>query len=194
MSTKGAFAARVDPVLLPLVGAVHFVAGLECVPRNAGSARASQWDSARASQKERVLLQPVTKSNTSASVGIALEQACLNSVDREMIEFFPEFAGKLRDRRTAQITVRQRLQVHGGLLSEQTSQQLGQALLVGDYLKRTPTSHPAARVPPSRETIAVELRTASSFRPSAPRSRRGPPGSRGCQVFAVRPLARACLA
>jgi hypothetical protein len=51
-------------------------------------------------------LQSVTKSYTSALVGIALDQGCLSSVDQKMIEFFPEFTGQITDPRKAQITIR----------------------------------------------------------------------------------------
>ena len=38
--------------------------------------------------------QSSTKSFTSALVGIALEQGCIQSLDQKMMEFFPEFAGR----------------------------------------------------------------------------------------------------
>jgi CubicO group peptidase (beta-lactamase class C family) len=41
----------------------------------------------------------VTKSITSALVGIALDQGCLSSVDQKMIDIFPELAGKIEDPR-----------------------------------------------------------------------------------------------
>ena len=48
-------------------------------------------------QKDR--LQSVTKSFTSALVGIALEQGCLSSVDQKMLDFFPEVADEIPQRR-----------------------------------------------------------------------------------------------
>ena len=45
--------------------------------------------------------QSVTKSFTSALVGIALDQGCLSSVDQKMLEFFPEFVGQTDDPRSS---------------------------------------------------------------------------------------------
>ena len=41
-----------------------------------------------------VNIHSVTKSITSALVGIALEQGCLTSLDQKMMEFFPEFTDR----------------------------------------------------------------------------------------------------
>ena len=49
----------------------------------------------------------VTKSITSALVGIALEQGCLSSVDQKMMDFFPELVDQIRDPRKEEITIRQ---------------------------------------------------------------------------------------
>ncbi|MCK4843738.1 MAG: hypothetical protein KAS83_02060, partial [Dehalococcoidia bacterium] len=46
-------------------------------------------------QKDR--LQSVTKSFTSALVGIALEQGYLSSIDQKMLDFFPEVADQITD-------------------------------------------------------------------------------------------------
>ena len=58
--------------------------------------------------------QSVTKSYTSALVGIALDQGHLSSVDQKMVEFFPEFDGLIRDSRKEQITIRDLLQMRAG--------------------------------------------------------------------------------
>ncbi len=58
--------------------------------------------------------QSVTKSYTSALVGIALDQGCLSSVDQKMVDFFPEFAGRIDDPRKEQITIRDLLQMRAG--------------------------------------------------------------------------------
>jgi CubicO group peptidase (beta-lactamase class C family) len=63
-------------------------------------------------QKDR--LQSVTKSFTSALVGIALEQGCLSSVDQKILDFFPEVADEITDPRKEQITVRNLLEMRGG--------------------------------------------------------------------------------
>lgn len=58
--------------------------------------------------------QSMTKSVTSAMVGIALDQGCLKSVDQKMIEFFPELAPRTTDPRKRQITIRHLLQMRAG--------------------------------------------------------------------------------
>ena len=63
-------------------------------------------------QKDR--LQSVTKSYTSALVGIALEQGYLSSVDQKMLDFFPEVADQITDSRKEQITIRDLLQMRAG--------------------------------------------------------------------------------
>jgi CubicO group peptidase (beta-lactamase class C family) len=66
----------------------------------------------------------VTKSITSALVGIALEQGCLSSVDQKMIEFFPELLDRIQDPRKMQITIRQMLQMRAGYPWEESSAEL----------------------------------------------------------------------
>jgi CubicO group peptidase (beta-lactamase class C family) len=63
--------------------------------------------------------QSVTKSYTSALVGIALDQGCLSSVDQKMMEFFPEFADQIDDPRKEQITIRDLLQMRAGYPDEE---------------------------------------------------------------------------
>jgi CubicO group peptidase (beta-lactamase class C family) len=65
-------------------------------------------------------LQSVTKSYTSALVGIALDQGCLSSVDQKMIEYFPEVVGQLDDPRKEQISIREMLQMRSGYPWEET--------------------------------------------------------------------------
>ena len=59
-------------------------------------------------------VQSVTKSCTSALVGIALEQGCLSSLDQKLVDFFPRLKGQLQDTRKEQVTLRQMLQMRGG--------------------------------------------------------------------------------
>jgi CubicO group peptidase (beta-lactamase class C family) len=66
----------------------------------------------------------VTKSITSALVGIALEQGCLSSVDQKMMDFFPELASRVRDPRKNQITIRHLLQMRAGYPWEESSGEL----------------------------------------------------------------------
>jgi CubicO group peptidase (beta-lactamase class C family) len=58
--------------------------------------------------------QSATKSYVSALVGIALDHGCLSSVDQNMMDFFPEFAGQITDPRKEQITIRDLLQMRAG--------------------------------------------------------------------------------
>ena len=79
-------------------------------------------------------VQSVTKSYTSALVGIALDQGCLSNLDQKMMDFFPEFAGQISDPRKQQITIRDMLQMRSGYPWEETDPTLWEALLSGDYL------------------------------------------------------------
>jgi len=83
-------------------------------------------------QKDR--LQSVTKSYTSALVGIALEQGYLASVDQKMLDFFPEVADQITDPRKEQITIRHLLQMRAGYPWEETDPALWEGLLSGYYL------------------------------------------------------------
>jgi CubicO group peptidase (beta-lactamase class C family) len=78
-------------------------------------------------------LQSVTKSFTSALVGIALEQGCLSSADQKMLDFFPEIADKISDSRKNQITVRNLLEMRAGYPREEDDQALWDGLLSGHY-------------------------------------------------------------
>ena len=82
-------------------------------------------------QKDR--LQSVTKSFTSALVGIALEQGYLSSVDQNMLDFFPEVADQLTDPRKKQITIRELLEMRTGYPWEETDPALWDGLLSGHY-------------------------------------------------------------
>jgi CubicO group peptidase (beta-lactamase class C family) len=77
----------------------------------------------------------VTKSYTSALVGIALDQGCLTSVDQKMIDFFPEVADQIRDPRKKQITIKEMLQMRAGYPWEETDPALWEALWSGEYLR-----------------------------------------------------------
>ncbi len=73
----------------------------------------------------------VTKSITSALVGIALEQGCLSSVDQKMIEFFPELVDKIEDPRKELITIRHLLQMRAGYPWEESTQELFDLMFSG---------------------------------------------------------------
>jgi len=83
-------------------------------------------------QKDR--LQSVTKSYTSALVGIALDQGYLSSVDQKMLDFFPEVADQITDPRKEQITIRDLLQMRAGYPWEETDPALWEGLLSGYYV------------------------------------------------------------
>jgi len=76
--------------------------------------------------------QSVTKSYTSALVGIALDQGCLSSVDQKMMSFFPEFAGKINDPRKEQITIRELLQMRAGYPWEERTAPYNDILFFSD--------------------------------------------------------------
>jgi CubicO group peptidase (beta-lactamase class C family) len=84
--------------------------------------------------EQKARLQSVTKSFTSALVGIALDQGRLSSVDQKMMDFFPQLAGQRTDLKKAQITIRHLLQMRAGYPWEETDPALWQALLSGNYL------------------------------------------------------------
>jgi len=63
---------------------------------------------------QKVALASVTKSYTSALVGIALHQGFLSGVDQEMMEFFPEFAAEVTDPRKEGITIGEMLRMRSG--------------------------------------------------------------------------------
>ncbi|MEJ2013219.1 MAG: serine hydrolase [Anaerolineales bacterium] len=73
----------------------------------------------------------MTKSYTSALVGIALDQGYLKSVDQKMMEFFPELADRIRDRRKNDITIRHMLQMRAGYPWEESTKQLFELLYTG---------------------------------------------------------------
>jgi len=65
--------------------------------------------------------QSVTKSVTSALVGIALEQGCLESLDQRLVDFFPELEKQITDPRKKQITLRQMLKMRAGYPNEEST-------------------------------------------------------------------------
>jgi CubicO group peptidase (beta-lactamase class C family) len=86
------------------------------------------------SVEQKARLQSVTKSYTSALVGLALDQGCLSSVDQRMLEFFPEVTAQISDPRKEQITIRQMLQMRAGYPSEESDPALWDGLLSGRYV------------------------------------------------------------
>jgi CubicO group peptidase (beta-lactamase class C family) len=83
---------------------------------------------------QKTPIQSVSKSYVSALVGIALEQGCLKSVDQKMMDFFPEFAGKITDPRKKHITVQDMLQMRAGYPWEESDPTLWERFVQGNYL------------------------------------------------------------
>lgn len=83
---------------------------------------------------DEALLQSVTKSVTSALVGIALQRGCLTDRQQKMLDFFPDVAPSITDSRKRQITIEQMLQMRAGYPWEETDARLWDGLLSGHYL------------------------------------------------------------
>jgi len=81
--------------------------------------------------EKKTRVQSVTKSFTSALVGIALEKGCLENLDQKMLDFFPELNGQVADPRKRQITLRQMLQMRAGFPWEESSPELFEMLYHG---------------------------------------------------------------
>ena len=77
--------------------------------------------------------QSVTKSYTSALVGLALREGCLDDVDQPMLDFFPELVDDIEDPRKHEITVRHLLEMRAGYPWEESDPALFDLLLTGDY-------------------------------------------------------------
>jgi CubicO group peptidase (beta-lactamase class C family) len=75
----------------------------------------------------------VTKSVTSALVGIALEQGCLPGIDQKILDSFPEVAEEVTDPRKEEITVRDLLEMRAGYPNEEDDQAFWDGLLSGHY-------------------------------------------------------------
>lgn len=84
----------------------------------------------------RTMLQSVTKSYTSALVGVALREGCLTSVDQRMVDFFPELADRIIDPRKREITLRQLLQMRAGYPWEESDPAYWDALLSGHLVSQ----------------------------------------------------------
>jgi CubicO group peptidase (beta-lactamase class C family) len=83
------------------------------------------------SVEQKVNIHSVTKSYTSALVGVALAQGYLSSLDQKMMEFFPEFTERVTDPRKKQITIRQMLQMRAGYPWEESTAELFELLYSG---------------------------------------------------------------
>jgi CubicO group peptidase (beta-lactamase class C family) len=81
----------------------------------------------------------VTKSYTSALVGIALDQGYIQSIDQKTLDFFPDIAGQITDPRKRQITIRNMLEMRAGYPWEEENAAAWDALWSGEYLTKIAT-------------------------------------------------------
>jgi CubicO group peptidase (beta-lactamase class C family) len=87
------------------------------------------------SLEQEVALASVTKSYVSALVGIALDQGCLSGVDQKMVDFFPEYAGRIADPRKEEITIGDMLKMRSGYpWEEDTPPYLDRIVSSGNWL------------------------------------------------------------
>lgn len=75
--------------------------------------------------------QSVTKSFTSALVGIAIDQGYIQSVNQKMMDFFPELEDQIKDPRKYGITIKHLLQMRAGYPWEESSAELFELLYTG---------------------------------------------------------------
>jgi CubicO group peptidase (beta-lactamase class C family) len=80
---------------------------------------------------QQINIHSVTKSFTSALIGIALERGEIESVDQKMMDFFPELADRITDPRKNEITIRQLLQMRAGYPWEESTEELFNLLFSG---------------------------------------------------------------
>ncbi|WP_175491417.1 serine hydrolase [Lutimaribacter saemankumensis] len=80
------------------------------------------------------LIQSAAKSIFSAFVGLAHREGCLPDLDARVMDFFPDIADQVSDRRKSEITIRQLLQMRSGFPWEETDPKFWQLLLEGDHL------------------------------------------------------------
>ena len=78
----------------------------------------------------------VTKSVTSALLGIAIEQGYIKNVEQKMIEFFPEVVDNIIDERKKSITIKEMLQMRAGYPWEETDTTYWNALWTGKYIDK----------------------------------------------------------
>jgi CubicO group peptidase (beta-lactamase class C family) len=78
----------------------------------------------------------VTKSYTSALVGIALDRGYLSSLDQKMLGFFPDIADQITDPRKEQITIRNMLEMRAGYPWEEKNAAAWDAMWSGEYLSK----------------------------------------------------------
>jgi len=85
------------------------------------------------SVEQKAFMASATKSITSALVGIALDQGCLESLDQKMLDFFPEYTDQIDDPRKEQITIRDLLMMRSGFVWEERTQYMEAFFSSGGY-------------------------------------------------------------
>lgn len=78
----------------------------------------------------------VTKSYTSALVGIAMDQGFISNIDQKMLDFFPDIAGEITDPRKEQISIRNMLEMRSGYPWEEENAAAWEAMWSGEYLSQ----------------------------------------------------------
>jgi CubicO group peptidase (beta-lactamase class C family) len=81
----------------------------------------------------------VTKSYTSALTGIALDKGYLSSIDRKMLDFFPDVIDQIKDPRKKLITIRDMLEMRSGYPWEEKNAAAWEAMWSGEYLSKIAT-------------------------------------------------------
>ena len=79
-------------------------------------------------------LQSVTKSFTSALMGIAIEQGLVGSISDKMLDYFPEIVDEITDPRKHEIRIHHMLKMRAGYPWEETHDDLWDGLLSGYYV------------------------------------------------------------
>lgn len=79
------------------------------------------------------LLNSVTKSVTSALVGLALERGHLEDLDRPFLDFFPAASRDVKDARKRDVTLRHLLAMRSGYPWEEEDPAWWKTVLAGDY-------------------------------------------------------------
>lgn len=73
----------------------------------------------------------ITKSVLSALIGIAVEKGKIQSIDQQIIDFFPEYTNDDIDPEARNITIRHLLDMSSGIAKDQTSSDINMALFMG---------------------------------------------------------------
>ena len=87
------------------------------------------------SPEKYAVVHSVTKSVTSALIGIAIDKGYLQSVDQKLIEFFPEFDTDDLDPRKKEISLRNLLTMSGGFKWNDRGPSMRNWYLSSDWLK-----------------------------------------------------------